>query len=220
MKIFVISFACVWFILLNTIDGVRGIEPGLLDTARAYGVKGRDRLRYVVVPAASPQISAGMRTPYPLAGPLRPPHLTALNPWEGFNDPYREAYAHGGIPETTWVPGWNHGLFSRRLVEDTATMMTQYPLMNAYWESKIAPVEDIDIPTYVVASWSDQGLHTRGTIEAFKSIGATQKWLDVHGRKNMGTLPRAPKRRLRPGILRPPPQGTGEQLGQAARSTR
>lgn len=62
MKIFVISFACVWFILLNTIDGVRGIEPGLLDTARAYGVKGRDRLRYVVVPAASPQIFAGMRT--------------------------------------------------------------------------------------------------------------------------------------------------------------
>lgn len=118
-----------------------------------------------------------------LAGPLRPPHLTALNPWEGFNDPYREAYAHGGIPETTWVPGWNHGLFSRRLVEDTATMMAEYPLMNAYWESKVAPVEDIDIPTYVVASWSDQGLHTRGTIEAFKNIGATQKWLDVHGRK-------------------------------------
>ena len=35
----------------------------------------------------------------------------------------------------------------------------------------------------MVASWSDQGLHTRGTLEAYKKIGAAHKWLEVHGRK-------------------------------------
>jgi uncharacterized protein len=34
-----------------------------------------------------------------------------------------------------------------------------------------------------VASWSDQGLHTRGTLEAYKRIGSREKWLEVHGRK-------------------------------------
>ena len=30
--------------------------------------------------------------------PLKPPHLAALNPWEGFSDWYREFAYHGGIP--------------------------------------------------------------------------------------------------------------------------
>lgn len=38
-------------------------------------------------------------------------------------------------------------------------------------------------PAFVVASWSDQGLHTRGTLEGFKRINSSQKWLLVHGRK-------------------------------------
>lgn len=62
MKIFIIAFVCVWFVLLNTIDGVAGIEPTMLDTSRVYGVRGIDRLRRLIIPAASPQIFAGMRT--------------------------------------------------------------------------------------------------------------------------------------------------------------
>jgi uncharacterized protein len=34
-----------------------------------------------------------------------------------------------------------------------------------------------------VASWSDHGLHTRGTLEAYKRISSNEKWLEVHGRK-------------------------------------
>ncbi|NED55984.1 ABC transporter permease subunit, partial [Micromonospora aurantiaca] len=44
-----------------TIDGVRGVEPGLLDSARAYRVSRRDQLLHVVLPAAAPQIFAGVR---------------------------------------------------------------------------------------------------------------------------------------------------------------
>ena len=62
MKIFIIAFVCLWPVLLNTIDGIRGIDPTLLDTARVYGISGRDKLRRLIIPAASPQIFAGMRT--------------------------------------------------------------------------------------------------------------------------------------------------------------
>jgi ABC-type nitrate/sulfonate/bicarbonate transport system permease component len=61
-KIFLIAIVCVFPILLNAIDGVAGVEPTLLDTAKVYRVSALDRLRYVVLPAASPQIFAGMRT--------------------------------------------------------------------------------------------------------------------------------------------------------------
>lgn len=34
MKVFIIAFVCLWPILLNTIDGVTGVEPTLRETAR------------------------------------------------------------------------------------------------------------------------------------------------------------------------------------------
>ena len=61
-KIFLIAIVCVFPILLNAIDGVAGVEPTLLDTTRVYRIRTVDRLRYVILPAAAPQIAAGMRT--------------------------------------------------------------------------------------------------------------------------------------------------------------
>jgi ABC-type nitrate/sulfonate/bicarbonate transport system permease component len=67
MKVLIIAFVCLWPVLLNTIDGIRGIDPTLAETARVYGVRGLTRLRLVVLPAAGPQIFAGMRTSLSLA---------------------------------------------------------------------------------------------------------------------------------------------------------
>jgi ABC-type nitrate/sulfonate/bicarbonate transport system permease component len=67
MKVFIIAFVCVWPILLNTVDGVRGIDPTLDDTTRVYGIPSRDRIWRVMLPAATPQIFAGMRTSLSLA---------------------------------------------------------------------------------------------------------------------------------------------------------
>src|ERR671924_1907533 len=50
MKVFIIAFVCVWPILLNTVDGVTGIDPTLRDTTRVYGINGRDRLWHVMLP--------------------------------------------------------------------------------------------------------------------------------------------------------------------------
>jgi|tagenome__1003787_1003787.scaffolds.fasta_scaffold20976552_6 ABC-type nitrate/sulfonate/bicarbonate transport system permease component len=66
-KIFVIAFVCLWPVLLNAVDGVAGVDPTLVDTGRVYRIPASDRLRYVVLPAAAPQIFAGMRTSLSLA---------------------------------------------------------------------------------------------------------------------------------------------------------
>jgi ABC-type nitrate/sulfonate/bicarbonate transport system permease component len=61
-QIAVIVSAAIWPILLNTVDGVRGIDPQIIDVARSYRIGWRDRLPRMVLRAASPQIVAGMRT--------------------------------------------------------------------------------------------------------------------------------------------------------------
>jgi ABC-type nitrate/sulfonate/bicarbonate transport system permease component len=62
MKIAIIATVCLWPILLNTVDAVASLDPTLEATTRVYGVKGFERLRHVVLPAAAPQIAAGLRT--------------------------------------------------------------------------------------------------------------------------------------------------------------
>jgi ABC-type nitrate/sulfonate/bicarbonate transport system permease component len=66
-KVSFIAFFCLFPVLLNTIDGVRGIEPTLVDTARSYGVPWHERITRLVLPAALPQIVAGMRNSLSLA---------------------------------------------------------------------------------------------------------------------------------------------------------
>jgi len=66
-KVSFIAFFCLFPILLNTIDGVRGIDPTLVETARSYGLGPLQRIRRIVLPAALPQISAGMRNSLSLA---------------------------------------------------------------------------------------------------------------------------------------------------------
>jgi ABC-type nitrate/sulfonate/bicarbonate transport system permease component len=61
MKIVVIAFGCMWPILLNTAEGVRAVDSVLSDTARTYRISGAARLRHLILPAASPQIAAGLR---------------------------------------------------------------------------------------------------------------------------------------------------------------
>jgi len=61
MKIFMISFASFFPVLLNTYSGVRSVDPVQLQTARTFGVSGRKLLWQIVLPSASPYIFTGMR---------------------------------------------------------------------------------------------------------------------------------------------------------------
>jgi len=67
MKVFIILIGAVWPILLNTIDGVRGVDQGMLEMARAYRVGRWARIRRIVVPAMLPRVVAGMRTSLSIA---------------------------------------------------------------------------------------------------------------------------------------------------------
>jgi predicted acyl esterase len=115
---------------------------------------------------------------------LSPPHLAAINPWEGWSDTYREVARHGGIPETSFWPYiWERWGASTGEIEDLEKEDAEHPFFDEFWASKAADLEKITVPAFVVASWSDQGLHTRGTFEGFRRISSPQKWLYAHGRK-------------------------------------
>jgi ABC-type nitrate/sulfonate/bicarbonate transport system permease component len=61
MKVVIIAFAAVWPTLLNTLDGMRGVDAVKLDTSRVLGLSRVRTVVSVVLPAASPQIVAGLR---------------------------------------------------------------------------------------------------------------------------------------------------------------
>ena len=61
MKITAIAFASFFPVLLNTIDGVRGVEPLQLEMAKAFKLRRSDEIRLIILPAASPQIFVGLR---------------------------------------------------------------------------------------------------------------------------------------------------------------
>ncbi|GGD65614.1 MULTISPECIES: ABC transporter permease [Microbacterium] len=61
MQVFVIIFGSLWPVLLNTVEGVRATDEVQRDTARSYGLGRLDRLRYLTLPAAAPQILTGVR---------------------------------------------------------------------------------------------------------------------------------------------------------------
>ncbi len=54
-------YASVWPILVNTIDGVRRVEPTLIDTARTFGLRRWAILWRIVLPGAAPYIVTGLR---------------------------------------------------------------------------------------------------------------------------------------------------------------
>lgn len=111
---------------------------------------------------------------------LQPPHLAAIAPWEGLTDQYREVSMRGGIPD----PDFNDNailpfLFGTTYSESLTANCKRFPLMNTYWEDKIPDLKSITLPVYVVASWTSP-IHTHGTLQGFREISSSEKWLRVH----------------------------------------
>lgn len=67
MRVGFIAFGCLWPILLNTIQGVRSVDPLYREAARAYKISRLTTIFKVVLPAALPKIAAGMRIALSLA---------------------------------------------------------------------------------------------------------------------------------------------------------
>jgi predicted acyl esterase len=110
----------------------------------------------------------------------QPPHLAAINPWEGVSDVYRDLVMRGGMPDTGFAEQLQEGsFFGKNQKEDILTEVQRYPLVNDLWENKIPDFGRITVPAYVVASYSNT-LHTAGTFRAWRRIASEEKWLRIH----------------------------------------
>ncbi len=111
----------------------------------------------------------------------RPSALRAIVPWEGFTDPYRDFALPGGVPERGFLRVW--GTMLRRTIRqayDLAAMPRTHPLRDAFWESLTPDLAQIDVPMLVCGSFSDQALHSRGSIHAFNTVRSAHARLYTH----------------------------------------
>jgi NitT/TauT family transport system permease protein len=60
-KIALIVYACSWPLLLNTVSGVRNVDPLLVKSARTMGLSSLQLFRKVILPASVPTIFVGIR---------------------------------------------------------------------------------------------------------------------------------------------------------------
>ncbi len=110
----------------------------------------------------------------------QPPHLAAINPWEGVSDVYRDLVMRGGMPDTGFAQQLQDGsFFGKNKKEDIIAEIERHPQMMELWEEKIPDFDKIKVPAYVVASYSNT-LHTAGTFRAWRRMASKDKWLRIH----------------------------------------
>jgi ABC-type nitrate/sulfonate/bicarbonate transport system permease component len=61
MKLTIIGLGVFFPVLINTVQGVRGTDPVMIDVARTFGHRPRNLMFKVVLPSALPMILSGMR---------------------------------------------------------------------------------------------------------------------------------------------------------------
>ncbi|HLI20495.1 MAG TPA: ABC transporter permease [Stellaceae bacterium] len=61
MEITIVALGCFFPVLINTLQGVRAIEPTMINTARTFGHGTFAIWRRILLPASAPYILAGMR---------------------------------------------------------------------------------------------------------------------------------------------------------------
>lgn len=141
----------------------------------------------------------------------KPPHLTAIIPWEGGNDNYRDAGYHGGIFNefrkkwsTEQVVNVQYGLGTRgrfnpltgvpvcgpidlsdgELEQNRVNVhesLKAHPLCDDWHEARTADLSLVDLPVLTCANWGGQGIHPRGNFNGFIDSASEEKWLEVHG---------------------------------------
>ncbi|KAI8266203.1 Cocaine esterase [Colletotrichum sp. SAR 10_98] len=109
----------------------------------------------------------------------RPPHLACIAPFEGCSDHLRETLSRGGVPDKGFSGMINHVINGRNMMEDNITMLDKFPNCREYWDDKRARMEKIEVPAYILASYSTM-LHTVGSFRGFEEIPHQKKWIAVH----------------------------------------
>ena len=108
-----------------------------------------------------------------------PPHLACMAPWESTTDMYRESLAEGGIPAQSFVQLVMRDAVGPNYIDNMPLNYEKYPFINCdYWKDKDPVWKNIKIPVYQTACWNH--FHLRGSINAFRKVKSTKKWLRAH----------------------------------------
>ncbi|MDO4627271.1 MAG: CocE/NonD family hydrolase [Pasteurellaceae bacterium] len=99
-----------------------------------------------------------------------PPALAAIAPWEGATDLFWDC-CRGGIPMPAFPDEIMQTLSGKALIEDMPRMMAQEQTITPYWQDKIAQLEKIIVPAYVVACYNN-AIHTNGSFDGFRRIAS------------------------------------------------
>ncbi|OBI11942.1 hydrolase [Mycobacterium sp. E2327] len=119
-------------------------------------------------------------TQYAVAA-LQPPALRAICPWEGFTDAYRDLTFPGGVRELGFTRLWSRNVRrDTRQRYDLERMQDAHPLRDDFWRSVVPDVSAIKVPMLVCGSFSDNNLHSRGSIRAFMRAGSAHARLYTH----------------------------------------
>jgi predicted acyl esterase len=149
------------------------------------------------------------------AASMRPPHLRAIVPWEGFTDAYRDLMRPGGIQEVGFVKLWSRELRNIRLTYQVGEENTKHPLRDDFWRSLVPNLGLIEVPALICGSFSDNNLHTRGSIRAFENISSPArhlfthregKWANFYSEQSLRAQLNFLDRHLRDGEGAPPPR--------------
>ncbi|KAL4742145.1 alpha/beta-hydrolase [Aspergillus similis] len=121
---------------------------------------------------ARAQITYGSRMSHPA--------MKALAPWEGFTDTYRQLFFRGGMSKNKAFRKLYAESFAGNLeIEDMEAMAQNHELYDAYWEGKYDHIEQIDVPLYILGSYSNP-FHVYGSFDTFRRARTQHKWLRVH----------------------------------------
>lgn len=112
---------------------------------------------------------------------LNPPALKAICPWEGFTDAYRDFFTSGGVVEDGFARVWLF-LTGRvtRLNTDIARERRRHPLRDEWWRALTPDLSKITVPILVCTSFSDDNLHSIGSMRAFQRVSSTERHAYIH----------------------------------------
>lgn len=60
-KIAIVFYAALWYMLINTISGVKSVDPLFIKAAKSFGISDLDLFKKIIIPATIPSIIAGAR---------------------------------------------------------------------------------------------------------------------------------------------------------------
>jgi putative CocE/NonD family hydrolase len=114
------------------------------------------------------------------AAATRPASLKAIIPWEGFSNAYRGLPRPGGVLEIGFLKLWNRGMGHTRQKYSLLRESRRRPVIDDWWRSLDPELAKIDVPALVCGSFSDNNLHSRGSIAGFEQISSAERHLYTH----------------------------------------